>query len=207
MNSNASDSFINELINEITDNETTEQTEEINNTNNTQQNYQQFSHNTFIGQQILENKSDGIFRLIAGNPNGLKLNATGGDLHEYLEEAKRMSADAILLYEINLDTQQHKVKQTIYETCHNLFNYNKVTFSSSAVPAKNQFKPRGTMICTNDNASGRVLASGTDNMGRWSHQTLSCKNHKNLAIFSAYQVCHQQIVQQGRIKTLTATAQ
>jgi len=61
MNSNTSDSFINELINEITDNETTEQTEEINNTNNTQQNYQQLSHNTFIGPKISENKSGGIF--------------------------------------------------------------------------------------------------------------------------------------------------
>ena len=63
-----------------------------------------YEQNKYIGTPITETKEENVFRLIGGNPNGLKLNARGGELSEYMEQAKQMSADAVLLFEVNLDT-------------------------------------------------------------------------------------------------------
>ena len=63
------------------------------------------------------------------------------------------------------------------------------------------------MILTNGKASGQYVDSGTDNLGRWTFQTLTCKGAQKITLISAYQVCEQSIVTNSRIKTLTATAQ
>ena len=63
------------------------------------------------------------------------------------------------------------------------------------------------MLCVTENNSGRVTAKGSDDMGRWTYQTLTCKGDKSLTMISAYQVCKQQLVNNSRVSTLTATAQ
>ena len=80
---------------------------------NTTQEINSYKHNEYIGPQIQEEKQEGVFRLIGGNPNGLVLNARGGEYGEYIEEAKRMSADAIALFELNLDTHKPRIKKLI----------------------------------------------------------------------------------------------
>ena len=44
-------------------------------------------------------------------------------------------------------------------------------------------------------------------MGRWSYHTYSCKNFRRLTIASVYQPCTQQVLENGRVRTLTVTAQ
>ena len=202
MNSPQDDIFLQELIHDINNNDSNTQT----NIDNTQQNHN-LENNKYIGTEIDHRKADGVFRVIGGNPNGIKITEKGGELAEYLEEAKRMSADTVMMYEINLDTQKPKVKQVIHSTCNNLYDHHSITYASSATPSKNQFKPGGTVLCVTENSSGRVTAKGSDDMGRWTYQTLTCKGDKSLTMISAYQVCKQQLVNNSRVSTLTATAQ
>ena len=152
-------------------------------------NERNYSHQSYIGTPITETKAEGFFRLCAGNPNGLNLGIDGGDLKEYLEEMTRMQADHISLSEINLDTNQYKMNQKLYNTCQSAHDYYRLNFSSSAVPAQEEYKPGGTMSITCGSNSGRVLEGGADPMGRWTYQTLSCKDFRNLTSVTAYQVC------------------
>lgn len=156
-------------------------------TTNTQES-DRYQNSDYIGPIINEDKNDGVYRIIGGNPNGLTLNAKGGDYSEYLEEVKRMGADTIALYEINLDTQKSQVKKLLYDTSQQVFDHQRVTFTSSTIPSKNQYKPGGTLILTNGKASGRVVDAGTDDLGRWTYQTLTCKGTRKITVISAYQV-------------------
>lgn len=63
------------------------------------------------------------------------------------------------------------------------------------------------MIATMGDATGRIVAGGSDEMGRWSWQQFMGRNGKTFMIISAYQVCEQEVCSNGRIKILTTTAQ
>ena len=97
--------------------------------------------------------------------------------------------------------------QRVYDTTNYTFDHYRLTCASSSIPSSFDFKPGGTLIITQGNAVGRVTLSGSDPMGRWSYQTLTCKDNRNLTIMSVYQVCEQAHTTNGSIKTLTATAQ
>jgi exonuclease III len=177
------------------------------NNNETTTNATKYPSHAYIGTPIKEAKQEGIFRLFAGNPNGLNLGVSGGDLSEYLEEMKRMQSDAVCLSEINLDTNKNSTKKKLHAACRSAYKNYKLQFSSSAIPSQEEYKPGGTLSLINGVHYGRVIADGADPMGRWTFQTLSCKDNRNMTIICAYQVCDQRIVENGRIKTMTATAQ
>ena len=118
-----------------------------------------------------------------------------------------MQADTTCLFEINLDTTKYPVRKILYDTSQNIFKHDKLDIASSSVPSKNDYKPGGTLILTQSNRKGRVIDSGSDALGRWTYQTLSGKDNRHVSIISAYQVCEQSIVEDDRVKTLTATAQ
>jgi hypothetical protein len=163
--------------------------------------------NDLIGVPISEEKHSDSIRLYFGNPNGITLNDSGGDLREYLEQMQQIEIDLIGLSEHNLDTHKPKVKSIIYDTCRNIYNHSKVAFSSSSIPSNTQFKPGGTMLIAQGNLTSRILQQGADSFGRWSYFVLSGKHGRNIVIMSVYQVCQQQSTSAGRIRTLTATAQ
>ena len=66
--------------------------------------------NNFIGDPYKNQKPPNTFRLHAGNPNGLNVDRLENEYAEYLRSMATIEADCIALYEINLDTQQHRVK-------------------------------------------------------------------------------------------------
>ena len=184
-----------------------DQTTALHNPETTQQT-RNISQNNYIGNKIDETKSDETFRIYCGNPNGLNLGRSGGDWTEYCEQVKRLSVDALCLFEVNLDTQKSAVKRKLYDTCQNVFkDHHRLAVASSSVPSTSAYKPGGTLCLTMGNASGRVLETGSDPMGRWSYQTLSCKDGRNMTIISAYQVCEQAASNNGKKRTLTASAQ
>ena len=63
------------------------------------------------------------------------------------------------------------------------------------------------MTLTSGNVSGRVIRSGSDKMGRWSYQYLTCKENRCIVIVTAYQPCKQYLISAGRIKSNTVSAQ
>lgn len=135
----------------------------------------------------------------------------GGQLVEHLEETKKMNTDIVCLYEINLNTTQYLVQKEIYETSTQMFDHHKTTFWSSNICMCHPFKPGGTMVISQGSVSTRMSKSGVDELGRWSYQTYSGKNQRNLTVISSYQPCKQKIVEevdrQAKVKTMTVTAQ
>ena len=63
------------------------------------------------------------------------------------------------------------------------------------------------MTVTAGNVSGRVVKSGSNRLGRWSYQYLTCKDNRCIVIITAYQPCWQTLVCNGKIKSNTVTAQ
>ena len=126
---------------------------------NTQE-YRNLTENKYIGQPITEEKGKDVYRLYAGNPNGVKIGPKGGEYGEYLEEMKRMKSDTTCLFEVNLDTLKHEIRENLFKTTRNIFDHNRLNISSSSVPSKHDYKPGGTLIMTQGNFKGRVIDSG-----------------------------------------------
>ena len=72
--------------------------------------------NSFIGSPLHEDKLDNVFHLLCGNPNGFNLSPQGGDFIDYCKEVDRFQADTSCLYEHNLDSYNHAVKNILYKT-------------------------------------------------------------------------------------------
>ena len=130
-----------------------------------------------------------------------------GDFIDYCTEVYRVQADTLCLYEHNLDSYNHSVKNILYKTTQCAFDHSKLTTASSPIPATSTFKPGGTMILTQGSCIGRLISSGHNEMGRWSYPTYSCKNLRRLTIASVYQPCNQRVTDSGCIRTLTVTTQ
>ena len=61
-----------------------------------------------MGTPFKTPKPTNIFRVHAGNPNGIRVQKSTNDYAEYLQTMKIFETDCILLYEINLDTQNRQ---------------------------------------------------------------------------------------------------
>ena len=109
--------------------------------------------NSFIGTPPPEDKPDHVFHLLCGNPNGFNLGYRGGDFTDYFKEVHRFQADKSCLYEHNLDSYNHSVKNILYKTTQRTLDHPKLTTTSSPIPATSTFIPGGTMILT----QGRVM--------------------------------------------------
>ena len=155
--------------------------------------------NLFVGSLLPEDKPDKIFRLLCGNPNGFNLGPRGGDFIDYCKEVYRFQADTSCLYEHNLNSYNHAVKNILYKTTQRAFDHSKLTTASSPIPATSTFKPGGTMILMQSSCIGRLISCGHDEMARWSYHTYSCKTFRRLTIASVYQPCNQRVTDCGCI--------
>jgi hypothetical protein len=70
--------------------------------------------------------------------------------------------------------------------------------ASSPIKMLNQYKPGGTLTMSRGKITARLIKSGSDDMGRWTYQTLSGKRNRNVTIITAYQVCDKSVSQRGR---------
>ena len=165
--------------------------------------------NPYIGTEPREDKEEHIFRVYGANTNGFNIGKDGADFSEFCAEMRQLEVDTWCNFELNLDTLKPRVRDLIQTTIRKHFDYSKMTMSMSSISLnrRSNFKPGGTLIATQGHTSGRIIHEGHDNLGRWSYQILSCKNQRTLTIVSAYQVCQQQLVNNNRVASSTASAQ
>ena len=168
---------------------------------------QPLTENLFIGTPLPEDKPDNVFHLFCGNPNGFTIRPRSGDFIDCCKEVSRFQANTSCLYEHNLDSHNHKVRNILYKTTQRAFDHSKLTTASSSIPATSTFKPGGTMILTQGSSIGRLILSGHDEIGSWCYHTYSCNNFCRLRITSVYQPCTQRVLENGQVRTLTVTAQ
>ena len=72
-------------------------------------------------------------------------------------------------------------------------NSRTATACSKIPAAKEAYLPGGALISTLGKCAGRVIASGSDDMGRWAWQKLVGKGGKTIQIISAYQVSQKSM--------------
>ena len=174
--------------------------------------HEKLTENSYIGKKFdVESKANTnckIFRIQGCNPNGFNLSYDGGDFGEFCSDMREYGIDMSCISEINLDTTNHKVRQIIQESASKQFDRKvRVQMASSRISTKNFYKPGGVMTLTSGNVSGRVIKSGSDKMGRWSYQYLTCKENRCIVIVTAYQPCKQYLISAGRISSNTVSAQ
>ena len=167
----------------------------------------------YIGEEIQEPKAENTYRVYFSNPNGFKLDQTGGGYAEICEEMRRMNVDTWGAAETNVDSTRHTVKDIIHKTTRKHFEFSKICFGSSAIPSRKSFyKPGGTFLGTQGKTITRIVKQGTDLLGRWSYQVFRYRNNGRLTIISCYQVCKQQVRNlnpegENVVHSYTATAQ
>ena len=170
--------------------------------------------NPFIGDEIKENeKEEDRFRIYFANINGFTLSENGGEYAEFLLEMQKLQADTWGVAETNIDSTKSAVKNIIHNTTRKHFEFSKTTFGSSNIPArKRYYKPGGTLMGSQGSITARIMDQGSDSLGRWSFQLMSCKNNKKLLVVAAYQVCKQTITYTDNdgnttVRSYTASAQ
>ena len=113
--------------------------------------------NSFIGSPLPKDKPDNVFCLLCGNPNSFNLGPQAGDFIDYCKEVYRFQADTSCLYEHNLDSYNHAIKNILYKTTQRAFDHSKLTTASSPIPSMTTFKPGGTMILMQGSCIGRLV--------------------------------------------------
>jgi exonuclease III len=163
--------------------------------------------NVFIGNPITIPKPPDTLRLYFCNINGIRLSARGGDFTEFLSQVTETDADILGVAEHNLDTSKQHIKFAMQAHVKTIYSHSKLVMSSSSIPSVHDFKPGGTFTIAQGNIVSRIVNSGTDALGRWSYIELAGKQHRNVVIITAYQVCNQSYITNHTIKSLTAAAQ
>ena len=134
-------------------------------------------------------KEDRTTRFTFLNINGVNLRNEAAALRDIFEDQLQMETDLAGYGEINVDTTQFGVKQKCYAALNKSFERGKLVLSSSSITTENEYKPGGTMIVGHDDIVGRMVANGTDRMGRWSWTKLSGCRGKRINFIVVYQVC------------------
>lgn len=76
----------------------------------------------------------------------------------------------------------HKIVWRIYRRA-------KYTWENSHLPIKSNYKPGDTDIVIFGSMEGRIMKSGFDLFGRWTHQVFNTINKNHSLIFSIYNCC------------------
>jgi hypothetical protein len=164
--------------------------------------------NTYIGDPPLSPKPPPfVLRVYMCNPNGLQLHSSGGDFTEPLTQIADTESDIIGVTEHNLDTTKQHVQLCMRSAIRSVFDRSHLAICSSTIPSVHDFKPGGTLLAAQGNITGRIVNSGTDPIGRWAFVELAGKQHRNVVIIIAYQVCDQSFITNNTIKSLTASSQ
>ena len=172
-----------------------------------------YLNNKHIGTKIEHEKDENTFRVYFCNVNGFKLSNDGGEYTEFCMEMEKLQTDVWGVAETNLDSIQHEVRDILHRTNRKHFEYSKMSVGSSNISARRSYyKPGGTMVCAQGRTTSWIIDHGCNRLGRWSYQTLICKNYLKLTIIMAYQVCHQNITttdQEGNqnVRSYTCSAQ
>ena len=106
-----------------------------------------FTHLDTGWGNIPESKGENIFRIVAGNVNGLCLDTfSQPKLHKILTNATMMHADALLFQETNTNFKRIQAMDILQQTMKLYHHTHTTTISNSIVPAtNNHWLPGGTI--------------------------------------------------------------
>jgi adenine specific DNA methylase Mod len=90
------------------------------------------------------------------------------------------------------------VRQALSEdSARHTFQQHNIELGSSELQTVSTYKPGGTTIITQEDATGRITSQDSDKYGRWSYLHLQGKDDKTITYITAYQVCAKPTTLQG----------
>jgi exonuclease III len=143
--------------------------------------------NKFWGDELKE-KQQGTMRVYSINVNGMSLDRRGGKFADICSVIKEVQCDIFCGQEHNLDTTQSTVRKVLYDTAKQFWERLRLSFGSSPIEYKTQFKPGGTIMLTVGHTTGRIIEQIQDKWGRWVVIQLQGRGNSKIAVVTVYQV-------------------
>ncbi len=149
-----------------------------------------YNPSEFIGDPMVENKSDITTRIYIQNLNGLNWNRDGGKWPYIIEAMDAIQADISCFSELNVDTNKYSIRKTLETICQRQYLQNNLVLSASKYQTPTVYKPGGTAILARNDITAKIKSHTRDRMGRWASMSLTTSNSRRIRIISAYQVCN-----------------
>jgi hypothetical protein len=111
--------------------------------------------------------------------------------------------DIIGIAETKLDTKMACVVHACHQSVRGYFDTSKLIMASSTRSYGSTYKPGGILQLNRGSITGRVAASGTDDMGRWCWTTYNGSANRRLKVITAYQVCDGEPVKDVTLHRVT----
>ena len=149
----------------------------------------------------LHNKETTTFRILGQNANGISPRNNFSKWNEILQSTITHDVDVLCLSETNVEWRHHHVSARLEAITKKFFRHSRLTTASSSIKFERMFKPGGTATLITNEWTGRILKCESDpsGLGRWTTAMLTGKQHRKIAIISAYQVCQTSITTCGLI--------
>jgi exonuclease III len=109
------------------------------------------------------------------------------------ERATTIQADIMCVSELNLDTNQYTITNTMKQIHNKYFHHSRFAASTSSHRSARKFKPGGTAMLVIGNTTAPIKTMTRDRMGRWVATHLAGEDNSTITIITAYQVCQSTI--------------
>jgi hypothetical protein len=157
----------------------------------------------WVGDELPPQRSSDSTRIYFVNANGIQYGAMGGEMNEVCARVMEGNIDIIGIAETKLDMKMACVVHTCHQSVRRHFDNSKLIMASSTRSYGSSYKPGRTLQLSRGFITGRVLASGTDDMGRWCWTTYNGSANRRLTIITAYQVCDRAPVHEVTLHRAT----
>jgi hypothetical protein len=152
---------------------------------------------TFHGNTPTTPKPANHTRFLTKNVHHVSTNSTDDELRMHFGDQQRQEIDYFGIVEHRLDTQQYTVRQAFIDNARTTFRQHKIELGSSALHTVSTYKPGGTAIIAQGDATGRIIHQDSDKYGHWSYFHLKGKNARAISYITVYQVCKKPTNLQG----------
>ena len=145
--------------------------------------------NHYIGDVLALPKPVNTTRVYFQNINGISL-TTPGTWDITCQDLRDMQVDLALFVEHKLDSTQARVIKRLHDDTQKVFSPGtySLTATSTPIQAQSMYKPGGALALTQGGLKGRLLASGSDYLGRWIYLTLRRNIGPPVTVITTYQV-------------------
>lgn len=151
----------------------------------------------FHGNTLQLPKPENRTRFLTKNIHHISTNQTDDDIRMLFGDQHRLEIDYFGISEHKLDTKQYLVRQAFLTSARHIFRQHKIELGSSELRTVSTYKPGGTAIIAQGDATGRIIFQDSDKYGRWSYLHLQGKNDTIITYITVYQVCKKPTNAQG----------